>query len=36
MGNKNSNKMGSILIRTDQPYYLSGDIVTGNIYLDCR
>lgn len=35
MGNK-SGKHGTLLIRTDQPYYIAGGVVTGNVFVDCR
>ena len=34
MGNNQANKdFGGIVIRTDNPFYFSGQTVTGNIYL---
>jgi hypothetical protein len=33
MGNK-TNKYGSLVVNTDQPYYISGGVVTGNVYLN--
>lgn len=33
MGNK-ANKYGSLVVNTDQPYYISGGVVTGNVYLN--
>lgn len=33
MGNK-SNKNANLIVTTDQPYYLSGGVVTGNVYLN--
>lgn len=33
MGSSTS-KYGSIFVRTDKPYYFSGEVVTGNVYLN--
>jgi hypothetical protein len=34
MGNK-SNKSANILVRTDQPYYIAGGVVTGHVFVNC-
>ena len=35
MGNSNSgDDYGNIYVRTDKPYYFSGELVTGTVYLN--